>query len=248
MLVWSGSRGGSQYELRSAGNSLRLYRNGVFHSQYNGARPLNGGVWDMLWLPLCARPRESIRSVLMLGVGCGAALKKIADYFPGVTLTGVDLDSQHLRLARRYIGLRGKNTRLHCADARKWLAATGAGRFDVIIDDLFADRDGVPERALPLDEDWCGLLRSRLAADGMLVANCVKAGEAKLLYRQGPLRLAHALQLREAGYDNRVIACSGLPLSARQIRSNYAVLVRAHWPGASTSLPNSLSMTRLTHN
>ena len=67
-IVWSRSAGGNQYEVRSAGQSIRLYKNGVFHSQWNPNRPLAGGVWDLLFIPALFADRQ-ISRVLVLGVG-----------------------------------------------------------------------------------------------------------------------------------------------------------------------------------
>ena len=99
MIVWERSHAGHHYQVRTAGSSVRLYRNQVFHSQYHGGRLLNGGVWDMLWLPLFFRQPPDVSdtsdvfkkrlkplSVLVLGVGAGAAIKKISDYVPNATI------------------------------------------------------------------------------------------------------------------------------------------------------------------
>ena len=106
MIIWQHRSGDNHYQVRSAGASIRLYRNEVFHSQYNGQRLLNGGVWDMLWLPLFFRPPRSIKRVLVLGVGAGAAVKKILDYGHAVDMTAIDIDAVHLRIARRFVGLK----------------------------------------------------------------------------------------------------------------------------------------------
>ena len=42
---------GRVYQVRSAGNSRRLYTDGVFHSQYNPNHIITGSVWDLLFLP-----------------------------------------------------------------------------------------------------------------------------------------------------------------------------------------------------
>ncbi|MBT8150734.1 MAG: methyltransferase domain-containing protein [Gammaproteobacteria bacterium] len=244
MLLWSETHGEAHYELRRAGNSLRLYRNGIFHSQYNGARPLNGGVWDMLWIPLCARPPATIRKVLMLGVGAGAALKKIADYFPQAMITGVDLDAIHLQIARQQLQL-DSSVSLHCDDAVSWLGRAGTQRFDVIIDDLFFDAEDGPRRAVALDTSWRHLLRRHLAKQGMLVANCVQASEARALYSGGEASFQHALSLRDSGYDNRIVVASDAALQTAEIQRGFTELMRSYWKIRAAQLPPSLSIRRL---
>ena len=67
MIVEAFERGGTRYEVRSHGASVRLYTNGVFHSQWNEGRPFAGGVWDCLSLPVLYRDPAAVRRVLVLG-------------------------------------------------------------------------------------------------------------------------------------------------------------------------------------
>ena len=78
-LVWSHEEDGSRYEVRSAGASLRLYRNGVNHSQWNPNRPLSGSIWDLITLPALHRPTGSLNSALMLGFGAGAVARQLCN-------------------------------------------------------------------------------------------------------------------------------------------------------------------------
>ena len=74
-LLWSEQDGDSRYEVRSAGNTRRLYTNGVFHSQYNPNNPVTGSVWDLLLLPAFFLPPGRPRRVLVLGVGGGENIR-----------------------------------------------------------------------------------------------------------------------------------------------------------------------------
>jgi spermidine synthase len=236
VVVWQKKIDGSHYEVRTAGHSIRLYRNSVFHSQYNSQRMLNGGVWDMLWIPLCFLPPQRIRRVLMLGVGAGAALKKISDFFPDAEITGVELDRNHLRIARRFVGLRGPSIELVEADALAWVQASEAPRYDVIIDDLFNEVDGEPYRVINFSNRWLRLLRQRLSANGLLIANCVKMVEAKCLtqrYRSDPSLAVsgsgkhgfnHGYVLQQQGFDNVVVAACQQPLSTRELKKRFGLL------------------------
>lgn len=91
---------GDFYELRSAGSSLRLYRNKIFHSQVNASRLANGGVWDLLWLPSLLVPAAHCQRILVLGVGLGAAIFKLRQFFPNAKITAVDIDPINLVLAQ----------------------------------------------------------------------------------------------------------------------------------------------------
>ena len=50
-ILWSQRVGDTRYEVRAAGSSLRLYNNGILHSQFSERCPATGSVWDLLWLP-----------------------------------------------------------------------------------------------------------------------------------------------------------------------------------------------------
>lgn len=182
MKLWQyRSSQGDEYELRKAGNSLRLYRNAVFHSQYNASRLHNGGVWDLLWLPAFFRAPQKTRRVLMLGVGLGAALLKLRALLPDVEIVAVDIDPVHLALAQTVpqssskiskkrlldVSTRAQQNALDmsceaehgqyiCADAIAWLQAYRGPKFDLVVDDLFIDASasGVasdPSRVIALD-------------------------------------------------------------------------------------------------
>ncbi len=60
---------------------------------------------------------------------------------------------------------------LVCADAIAWLAMDDGEPFDLIVDDLFGERDGIPCRAVRADADWLDLLVSRIGDCGMLTMN-----------------------------------------------------------------------------
>lgn len=230
MIIWQHRSGDNHYQVRSAGASIRLYRNEVFHSQYNGQRLLNGGVWDMLWLPLFFRPPRSIKRVLVLGVGAGAAVKKILDYGHAVDMTAIDIDAVHLRIARRFVGLKASrrartgaapNIQLIHADAIQWLAErdNNGASYDLIIDDLFFEQQGEPVRAVDFADNrqaWFKLLKRHLSPHGLLVANCVSLPQARSLVagRRKALRGAfqHGFLLRQPNYDNAISVCSRKPL------------------------------------
>ncbi len=225
MIIWRKCKGGVDYQVRRAGHSLRLYRDGVFHSQYNGARILNGGVWDALWLPLLALPRIPLSRALVLGVGGGAALKKIIHYGEPRELHGVDLDAQHLAIARRFFKV-DSAAMLHCADARQWLSSYRGGPFTYLVDDLFIDNGGDPCRAIDLladDARWLQLLLRRLAPRGVLVINTESVGHARAAVHSAqilaPDKCAHGSILSRAGYNNAIVVLTRHCLDKRRLQA-----------------------------
>ena len=191
--------------MRRHGASVRLYSNGVFHSQWNPERPFAGGVWDCLSLPALYRPPESLRRVLVLGVGGGAVIRQLERLVAFDTLTAIEIDAVHLEVARRWFGVEEGRVRLHEADAIGWLRRRCGDPYDLVVDDLFGHAGGEPVRAQPLTPNWMSLLRATTRPGGLLVVNCVEGEEleaaAALAADEG---LVHARRWSLPGYDNAI--------------------------------------------
>lgn len=171
-VVFSRTHGGKLYEVRTAGRARRLYTDGVFHSQYNPARPFTGGLWDLLSLPALCLARASAVEVLILGVGGGAVIRQLQHLLEQPVITGIDIDELHLEISRRWFGV--EHARLIRADAIEWVASNtlvNGGRYDLIIDDLFTESNGEPVRVQPQSRCWADSLFSMLAPDGVIVVN-----------------------------------------------------------------------------
>lgn len=170
-LLWCRQAQGQRYEVRSAGQSLRLYTNGVFHSQYNPGRPVAGSIWDLLSLPAFALPVGRPRRVLVLGVGGGAVIRQLNHFLSPDLIVGIELNPVHLIVARRFFGADTANVCLLEADAREWLSAYRGPAFDMVVDDLFGEEKGEPVRAVEADRHWCLALSRVVAPGGLLVMN-----------------------------------------------------------------------------
>jgi spermidine synthase len=217
-VLWERRHGGVHYEVRSAGKTLRLYSNGVLHTQFNPSRLLTGSVWDLMLLGALTLPREQVRRVLMLGVGGGAVIRQLLAVFPQVEITGIELNPVHLGVARRFFGLRDERVQLHEDNAVTWLALYDGEPFDLIIDDLFGERGGAPCRAVDADADWFDLLATHLADDGVLVMNFAEGAEVRASdwgqRGESARRFPHALSLSTPTCENRVVTFSPRAVSA----------------------------------
>ena len=170
-VLWDHVAGDTHYQVRTAGNSIRLYTNGVFHSQYNPQRPVSGSVWDLLWIPAFFYPADTIKRVLVLGVGGGAVIQHLRRFIRPKLIVGIELSSIHLTVAKKYFKISGADVKLECADAIQWMHRYAGPPFDLIIDDLFSDADGEPERAVPANTKWARLLARNLSPNGGIVLN-----------------------------------------------------------------------------
>ncbi len=230
-VIWSYDDGVHHYEVRSAGASIRLYRNGVNHSQWNPLRPLAGSVWDLLTLPALHRPIGSLKDGLILGFGAGTAGRQLRDLAQFRRVVGVELDPVHLSIADGFFDC-AEGCELVAADAVGWVESASPGSYDYIIDDLYAEEDGIPERCAPMDEAWCAQLSSLLRPGGMLVFNLIEPERVRSLpfCRKTPLRvrLPHRVGFQIEGYENRVLAFSDEPFDAALLSVNLRSIVRAY--------------------
>lgn len=221
-ILWQRQQGGTRYQVRQAGGSLRLYTNGVLHSQYNPRRPLTGSVWDLLMLAAFLRPPGQVGRVLVLGIGGGAVIQQLRHFVQPHSILGVELSAVHLSLARRFFGVRGRGVKLVRADAVAWLRGYRGEPFDFIVDDLFADADGQPQRAVASDARWSRLLLRHLTPQGVLAVNFPTRQEleaaALLAEPRIRARFASAFRLSTPQNDNAVGVFCRLQATPRQLR------------------------------
>ncbi len=176
-VIWKGHSDGGELEVRSAGATRRLYCDGVLHTQYNPKHILTGDVWDPMGLaPAVAEP-GSIKRALILGLGGGAVVHQLRQFFDVPHIQAVELDAKRIELGRKFFGLKMKGVKLTCGDAIKWVEQYDGPAFDLVIDDLFGQTDGEPVRAAPLTARWLKKLNAMTSADGALVTNCVDWAE-----------------------------------------------------------------------
>jgi len=170
-LVWRRYRHGQRYEVRSAGRTLRLYTNGVCHTEYNPARAVTGSLWDLLFLPALFAPPAAIRRVLVLGVGGGSVVHLLRRHIRPAEIVGVELSAMHLAIGRRWFGLDDSATELHEAEASDWVRSYAGPRFDLIVDDLFLEEGDRPLRAVEADAAWLRSLLGLLAPHWLIAIN-----------------------------------------------------------------------------
>lgn len=178
-IIWQKKHLGQTYEVRTAGCSVRLYKDGVLHSQFNERQPITGQVWDLLTLPAFFYPPQSIKRVLVLGVGGGTVIRQLNLFFQPSQIIGIDLDPTHLKVAKRFFGLNKlKNVALYCEDANTWLQEYQGPPFDVIIEDIFTEENGEPIRALNANKQWAHCIIHNLTDCGVAVLNFTSTSEA----------------------------------------------------------------------
>ncbi len=215
-LLYSKQCGDSEYQVRSAGASIRLYSNGVLHSQYNPNTPINGAIWDLLLLPGFFK-ETAPRRILVLGLGGGTIVHLLKLFFPESSLVCVELDPQHIQIAKRFFAIPQKNVELIQGDAYEYLR-NGNDKFDWIIDDVFQHVSGEPVRQQPIDEIF-SLYAKRLNKNGMLSANVI--GPKQFKQMKSLVGSFHqAYQFSHPLYENRILCLLNEACSTAQFRLN----------------------------
>lgn len=224
-IVWQKNTRTATYEVRSAGRTKRLYRNSVLHSQWNPARPLNGSFWELFLLASFGLARRPVR-VLLLGVGGGAVIQLFSRFNNAkhdLKIVGVEIDPNHLQVAKKYFKVDGKVCELHLYDAVDWVDQYSGDQFDLIIDDLFIEWGKQPQRVSMTPSLWYRKLNSLLNPQGGLVINFADDLEwrhFRSAIRQSVSRSAsYALSFRHLQCQNRVVLFAKQPLSSVSLRA-----------------------------
>ena len=226
-IVWQKTSGQDLYEVRSAGNSVRLSRNGVLHAQYNPSGPIGGNLWDLLLIPAFFHTPVVIRRVLVLGVGGGAVIRLLNRFVRPDEIIGVELNPTHLQIARRFFGVGRRQATLIHADAVEWVRHYRGTAFDLIVDDIFGEEAGEPQRAVAADTGWVNRLQRHLSPEGTLVMNFATRTELEsCAYFQDAAvqkRFSSAFRLNKPQYENTIAAFLAASSTSRQLRRNLAL-------------------------
>jgi spermidine synthase len=196
----------TRYEVRTAGATRRLYTNGAFHSQHHPGRLLGGGIWDLLTLPALFS-QHPVDRVLLLGVGGGTAIHQYRKVCHASSITGIELNPIHIRIAEQFFDCQGTGIKLVCADACQWVVQQD-DTYDVLIDDLFLDGADDPFRANTLDTAWMKAMTRCLNSQGMIIQNHLDLESARHVALQPWVKsqFASAILFATPHFENVILA------------------------------------------
>lgn len=237
-LLWQKKTKGTLYEVRNAGNTRRLYTNGVFHTQYNPANPVTGHVWDLLMLPAFFYKPGEIKRVLVLGVGGGAVIQLLRHFVKPEIIIGVELDKTHIHIAKKFFNVKGSGIRLYQGDAVHWLQNYQGEKFDLIIEDLFAEEKGEPVPVVKANGVWFAEMLKHLSEQGVLVRNFIDKQElnnaAGLVHKSISKRFKSVFRFTSSYDENFVAAFLKKQVSNTELRQRLSAT-----PGLNPSLKSS---------
>lgn len=233
-LIWHRQHDGIRYEVRSHGKTLRLFANGVQHSEYHPDRLVTGSVWDLLWLPALFDQPQRYRRVLVLGLGGGSILPPLQRLLKPDVIVAVEKDPLHLEVARDQFRVAAPGTKLVGADACDFVRNYDGPPFDLIIEDLFAPSDSSVSRAVAATARWVGELKRLLNQEGTLIMNFGDWAE----FKQSWAASANAMRGWKRRYRFATPDCHNAVIAFRRDEAGSDVLranLRAH-PLLSTEL------------
>jgi|GEM_PF-78973 len=208
-VVWSTWHDGVTYEVREYDNTVRLYANGVQHSEFNRQRFVTGSVWDLLWLPAFLAKEGSIKRVLILGLGGGSSIPPLRYFFDPQEIVAVEMDEFHLEVARDHFKVTEMGVQTHCADAVEWVKNYAGPPFDLVIEDLFAPANITVTRAVQANRRWLKQLEGLVTPQGVLVMNFGDEDEFKRSdASKKPQGWGSGLRLSTPDCHNAVVAWS----------------------------------------
>lgn len=207
----------TKYRVEKHGKTISLYSNGVFHSEFTPGKLLTGSVWDLMLLPAFFHPPETVRRVLLLGLGGGVLVHQLKHFFPDVEIIAIDIDKTHILVARSYFAVNYPGVKLVHGDAIQWLKEYRGPQFDMVIDDLFwSDSNGLASRVQPLDRSWWFQLQSRVRESGSLVINfaCDEELHQSCFYRNKEYSayLPGRYRFQTPDCENSVVCLANQPL------------------------------------
>lgn len=203
-------------EVRVEGGKRELRIDGTFASAWAPGSEATGSVWDAIASGVLALPEKRRRRVLLLGLGGGSAARIVRAIAPAARITGVEIDADVLRLARRWFDLDALGVETVVADARDFIARTRA-RYDAILEDCFVGAEDELRKPEGIPEPAFTRAAARLRPGGVLVSNALD--EAPAIARSLASHLPAVVRIGIEGYDNRVFVAGPRSLDARSLRA-----------------------------
>ncbi len=231
-IVWEKICDDSIYKVTKAGNAIRLYRNNVLHSQWNPSRPVTGKLWE-LFLFASIGTNQTIKKALVLGAGGGAIVNLIHHFYPHANVDAIDLDKTHINVAKRYFRVSRKYCQLIEADVDQWLNKNKKDKYDLVIDDVFFEKNNIPYRSIDVQKKWLERILAKVNSKGMVVINYADKKEWDCSYKQiknvrkfAEYHIGVGIQ---KSCDNRIVFLSKSNMSVSRIKENLCTYAESQY-------------------
>ena len=206
--------------MQATRTQLALVVDETFASFYAPGRVATRCVWDAIAAPILWLPPRRRRRILVLGLGGGSVARLARALAPEAEIVGVEMDPEVVRLARAHFELDALGIGVEIADARAWLERAPAGRFDVILEDVFVGHGDAVHKPDWIPDPGHRLARRLLSRGGLFVSNTLDEWSrvARDLSASFPSRVSITVE----DYDNRVLVGGPAGLTGRALRDRVA--------------------------
>lgn len=145
----------------------------------------SGGMVEKIWqksLSNLQYPVSNIKSILILGLGCGTVAEIINQKWPKAQITGLEIDKEVLKIGKKYFNL-GKISNLSIVneDALWWITSKFAlmnkQKYDLILVDLYKGHDFLQEAE---SDEFLEGLKKLLDKKGNIIFNRLNFSNHKI--------------------------------------------------------------------
>ncbi len=155
-------RGGTRY--------LKLNEGWAVHSAYNPDSVLEGAYWDYFLLAPWFSSDKPPLQVLNIGSAAGTIPRQLTYFYPGVSIDGVEIDPDIVRVGREFFAMDEANITIHVTDGRPFLRTS-----DELYDLIAVDAYRQPYIPFYLTtQEFFQETRDHLSADGVVMINVGK--------------------------------------------------------------------------
>lgn len=149
---------------------LILDETGNIHSLLIRGKPITYSYWDIL----IASPLflKNPRNILILGYGAGTVARGVKIFFPEIEITGVEIDSEVVRLGHEFF--EAPKVEVIIQDACEFVE-NNSKLYDIIISDIFL-RSSIPESFQ--SEEFINKISKSLTDYGIFMKNFTNIKEA----------------------------------------------------------------------
>jgi predicted membrane-bound spermidine synthase len=197
---------------------------------------------DYLLLPFFP---DDPRQVLVLGSAGGTIPRLMAKYvkpmFPGLNITGVEIDPAVIGLDERYFGLEPGDATFISQDARVFVGNTKQ-KYDIVIVDAYSQQIYIPFHLVTLE--FFQEVRNKLTDDGLLALNVnAVSPDSKLLVAMAKTvqrAFPYSYAVKARGEYNYILLGSQRPLQTEKLQriesGSPLEPLRREWPAQLTPL------------
>lgn len=174
-LVHEETADGVHYRVQDGADGRELWIDDVLHSRTSDAH-FAGTLWELLAVPALLTKRP-VDSALLLGLGGGAAVHALRRLVGPARMLAIELDPVVARIAHQQFDVAGSDLEVRIGDAFEYVRSDDIVSFDLVIDDVFGQRAGLPLRDERLDGDWWAAVGALVAPGGALVVDFGDGGD-----------------------------------------------------------------------